>query len=61
MREDNPLLDLCITADELERMQSSMPVMIESMKMYAALVKVKFDSLKDLGFTDEQALYLCRG
>jgi len=47
-------------ADAMRKMAAEMPILIENVKMLAQLQRAKFDALKDSGFTDEQALELCK-
>jgi hypothetical protein len=47
-------------ADAMRKMAAEMPILIENVKMLAQLQRAKFDALKDVGFTDEQALELCK-
>lgn len=41
-------------------LQEGLPDMLEYERLTAQLHKAKFDALKEQGFTDEQALVLCK-
>ena len=49
-----------MTKDMVRKLRSELPVMIEYMAVMAELQRAKFDALKSQGFTDEQALELCK-
>ena len=49
-----------LTAEALREMRANMPLLLEHMAMMAELQRAKFDALKKQGFTDTQALDLCR-
>jgi hypothetical protein len=49
-----------LTAEALREMRANMPLFLEHMAMMAELQRAKFDALKKNGFTDAQALDLCR-
>lgn len=44
----------------IRTMRDNLPDMIEHMNLMAQLHKAKFDALKEQGFSDEQALELCK-
>ena len=46
--------------DAIRAIRESMPDLIEHMQLMAQLHKAKFDALKAQGFTDDQALELCK-
>jgi len=47
--------------ESLREMQKSMPMYLELIKIQAELKRVKFLELKNQGFTDDQAIELCKG
>jgi len=47
--------------ENLREMQKNMPMYLELIKIQAELKRVKFLELKNQGFTDEQAIELCKG
>lgn len=47
---------------EIMRMvQQDMPMILESIKVQAEMIRYKFLELKKQGFTDAEALELCKG
>lgn len=49
-----------MTAEAVRQMRANLPALLEHMALMAELQKSKFDALKSNGFTDAQALELCR-
>jgi len=47
--------------ESLREMQQNMPMYLELIKIQAELKRVKFLELKKQGFTDDQAIELCKG
>ncbi len=49
-----------VAADALREIRANLPALLEYMDLTAELEKAKFDALKRNGFSDAQALELCR-
>jgi hypothetical protein len=49
-----------ITKDAIRELRSNLPNMIEFYILYAEIIHAKFEALKSQGFTEEQALELCK-
>lgn len=49
-----------LTKESLQKMRADLPVLTEYMTLYAAVIKAKYDALRTEGFTEQQALELCR-
>ncbi len=49
-----------ITKEALRKLQEEFPLFVEHMKMMAKLQRAKFEALKENGFTESQALELCK-
>jgi hypothetical protein len=47
-------------AESLRKMKESLPVVVEYIVLSVELTRKKFDELKKQGFTDGQALELCK-
>ena len=52
---------LGMTAAELRQLQADLPLLLESIDILAQLIRAKFDALKNQGFSDHEALELCKG
>jgi hypothetical protein len=48
------------SAEAVRNLRANLPVLVEHVALMAALHRAKFNALKAEGFTDEQALELCR-
>lgn len=49
-----------VSKEAVRKMQEELPVMLEYFAVYAQMVRAKFDELVKQGFTEPQALELCR-
>lgn len=48
-------------AQSASHLSANMPAMKELIRLQAELTRVKYDSLLAQGFSDAQAIFLCRG
>lgn len=48
------------TKEQLDKLREMMPIMVEHMSILAPLIKAKYDQLILAGFTDPQAIELCK-
>lgn len=48
------------TREQLEKLREMVPIMVEHMSILAPLIKAKYDLLIKEGFTDAQAIELCK-
>jgi hypothetical protein len=49
-----------ITKDAIRQLREELPTIIEFYSIYAEMIHAKFEALKSQGFTQEQALELCK-
>lgn len=50
-----------ITRETIRMMKEELPYVLEYFPIYAEMTKAKFEALKEKGFTEGQALELCKG
>jgi hypothetical protein len=50
-----------ITRETIRLMKEELPYILEYFPIYAEMTKAKFEALKEKGFTEIQALELCKG
>lgn len=49
-----------MTAEAVRQLRANLPALMDHAVLVAELQRVKFDALKSQGFTDAQALELCK-
>ena len=49
-----------VSKEAVRKMEEELPVILEYFAVYAQMVRAKFDELVKQGFTEPQALELCR-